>query len=70
MSRDTEEYRGMSPYKATMLAEGVDEGTVDEVKAAWQYLVDTGIVWGLQGRFGRTARDLIEAGVIEEAEKS
>lgn len=31
---------------------------------AWQTLVDSGIVWQLQGWYGRTATDLIKAGII------
>lgn len=33
---------------------------------AWQYLVDSGLAWSLQGWFGRNAAALIEAGVIEK----
>lgn len=29
---------------------------------AWQFLIDRGIVWQLQGSYGRRARRLIEAG--------
>jgi hypothetical protein len=59
----------MGLYDAVAIAEGFDgeEHTEEEIIAAWQYLVDTGVVWTLQGRFGRTARDLIEAGVLEPA---
>ena len=38
--------------------------TEEQVVEAWQYLVDTGLAWKLQGWFGRTASDLIEQGVI------
>jgi hypothetical protein len=31
---------------------------------AWQFLLDTGLVWSLQGWFGRTAVSMIEAGQI------
>ena len=30
---------------------------------SFRYLIDTGIVWTLQGWYGRTAMDLINAGV-------
>jgi hypothetical protein len=57
----------MDTFTATMIAEGVEEADLETVHAAWQHLVDTGVCWQLQGWFGRTARDLIDAGVIEEA---
>jgi hypothetical protein len=54
----------MTPYLAMGLAEGFEDGTEEEQIEAWQYLVDTGLAWTLQGSFGRTAMSLIEAGVI------
>jgi len=57
----------MDIFKATMMAEGAEgyeAETKEEYLEAWQFLVDTGICWTLQGWFGRTARDLIEAGEI------
>lgn len=54
----------MNDYRATMLAEGVEEGTEDEVMEAWQYLHDTGLAYRLQGWFGRQAQALIAAGEI------
>ena len=32
--------------------------------AAWQLLVDTGLVWKLQGFYGRGASNMIEAGIL------
>ena len=33
---------------------------------AWQFLVDTGLVWQMQGWFGRTAVAMIENGYINK----
>ena len=56
----------LSSYDAIGLAEGFVEGTEEEVIEAWQYLVNTGLAWQLQGWFGRTASDLIDAGIINQ----
>jgi hypothetical protein len=57
----------MSNYEATGLAEGFIEAESEEqIIKAWQHLHDTGLAYNLQGWFGRTARDLIERGIINE----
>ncbi len=53
----------MSTFDAVMIAEGVQEAeTEEQYLEAWQMLIDTGMAYQLQGWFGRTANQLIEAG--------
>jgi hypothetical protein len=55
----------MNQYTAVGIAEGfIDAESEDQYLEAWQYLVDTGLAWRLQGWFGRTAAALIEQGHI------
>ena len=54
----------MESFGAVMIAEGVYEASEEQQIEAWQYLVDTGMAWTLQGSFGRTAAALIEEGII------
>ena len=56
----------MTPYQAVMLCEGVEEGTDEQVLEAWQYLIDSGLAWQLQGYFGRMAQRLIEQGLCHD----
>ncbi len=58
----------MTDFEAVAIAEGFCEGegaSEEQQTEAWQHLVDTGLAWTLQGWFGRTAKALIEAGVID-----
>lgn len=62
----------MSTFDATMIAEGEFElagvePSEEVFYEAYQHLIDTGVVWQLQGFFGRTAAALIEAGHCEPA---
>ena len=55
----------MNPMEAIGIAEGFIEADSEEKYVeAWQYLLDTGLVWSLQGWFGRTAVAMIQAGQI------
>jgi hypothetical protein len=55
----------MDTYTATGIAEGwIDADSEDQIIEAWQLLHDSGVAYQLQGWFGRTARDLLEQGVI------
>lgn len=54
----------LSSFDAVMIAEGVEDASIDRQLEAWQQLVDTGLVWRLQGWFGRTAQQLIDQGLI------
>ena len=55
----------INTFQAVGIAEGfIEADSEEQIIEAWQYLVDSGIVWQLQGWFGRTATDLIERGFI------
>jgi hypothetical protein len=55
----------MSDYDAVGIAEGfIEADSEEQLIQAWQHLHDTGLAYTLQGWFGRTARQLIEQGII------
>ena len=65
--RKTKLYKEMTSYMASAIVEGFCEGegaSERDQLTAWQWLVDTGKCWQLQGFYGRTATDLIRGGVI------
>ena len=56
----------MTKYEAVGIAEGfIEAESKEQVIKAYQYLVNTGIAWTLQGRFGRNANYLIEQGLVK-----
>ena len=58
--------KNKNTFDMVMIAEGETLATREEQIEAWQYLHDTGIAYGLQGWFGRTAKELIEQKIINE----
>lgn len=57
----------MDNYTAVGIAEGfIESNNENQTIEAWQHLINTGLAWQLQGFFGRTATQLIEAGVCHD----
>jgi len=53
----------MNITQAVLIAEGSVESDEILYIESWQYLIDTGACWSLQGWFGRTAEQMIESGI-------
>ncbi len=66
--RDTDFYKQLTPFRATMICEGASDEDVDpdEYMAAWQYLHDKRLAYTLQGWFGRRASEYVSAGLIHQ----
>jgi len=64
----TKKQRAEMLYNATMIAEGAMDETNDmSYIQAWQHLVDTGVVWELQGFYGRAAHRMLSEGTLSPA---
>lgn len=52
----------------TLLAIETVENRPNDARSveAWQYLLDTGTVWKLQGWYGRTAVDMLMRGLLTQ----
>jgi hypothetical protein len=60
----------MNTHSAVTIAEGSPSDVEpDEYIEAWQYLVDTGLAWRLQGWFGRNAWAMINHGLVNLPEE-
>lgn len=57
-----------SSYDACAVIEGFDgeDHDEEEIVEAYQFLINSGEVWSLQGSYGRSAHALIEAGVCHQ----
>ncbi len=62
-------FKVKSSFDACAIIEGFDgeEHTEEEVIAAFQFLIDCGDAWKLQGFYGRGATRLIEQGLCNPA---
>ena len=53
----------MDLLTAVQIVEEDIESTIEDQIEAWQYLLQEGHCWRLQGRYGRDAMNIIEQGV-------
>lgn len=58
----------MDTVAAVMIIEGDGNESPEEIIEAWQTLIDTGVVWQLQGWYGRTAKQMIDSGLCKCSE--
>lgn len=67
--RPVEDTGHITDFHAIMVCEGVTSpDSYEEWVACWQHLLDGGLVWQLQGWFGRTAKHLLKEGIIHASQ--
>jgi hypothetical protein len=54
----------MDSLEACLICEGSQDADEHEILEAWATLIKSGLVWQLQGFYGRTATRLIKSGII------
>lgn len=54
----------MTDIVTAIIAYENGELDIDATVELFQFLVDNGMAWSLQGSYGRTAMDLIRAGLV------
>lgn len=60
----------MTPQLAIQICEQLVAAEDEEEIEAWQYLIDTGLCWRLQGWYGRTAQRLIDGGICSYTDRA
>ena len=60
----------MNLQLAIEICEQLVPASNEEELEAWQYLIDTGMAWKLQGWYGLTAKRLIDEGVCTYTDRA
>jgi len=66
MSQATLNANGKFDLTTRIIEFETGEATEEQVIELFQYLVDTGLAWSLQGSYGRIAQNWIENGLIKK----
>ena len=66
MSQATLNANGKFDLTTRIIEFETGEATEEQVIELFQYLVDTGLAWSLQGSYGRIAQNWIENGLIRK----
>lgn len=71
MVADTEEADKAGDFNAVDFIMDYEAGALDDdgIIDGFQHLLDSGLVWQLQGSYGRTATALLEAGLIRRKDR-